>query len=124
MGRLRLSEGSEQLSKIIIIGLMDGSNANPFNVVGGAQDVIFNVNDQAVRSRITLKIRQLFRRLEMEERARLAPGWPIFHTEEGTGELVATIQYFDMESAMDEELSINFAAALAGGDITQTRIGG
>ena len=104
-GRLVLSEGTEQLSKIIILRLMSSSCENPFLDLGGRDDVIFGTGSAAAQQQIAAKINNVFRYLEQRERARLVPGYPQFDSFVN-GDMNVSVRYFDIEQAREEELRL------------------
>lgn len=99
-GRVLRSSGTDQLHKVIMLGLAENDSDNPFQDIGFNHGV-FDVNDPSQAARYTNRIARLFARLEAEGRARLMPGYPKF---ESVGEeLIATIKYIDLETDKPQE---------------------
>lgn len=96
-GRMRIVRGPEQLRKIILLGLTDGSSANPFHDLGIGQEVVFSNPDKA-RAIATHKIKRFFAQLQAERRASLKPGYPRFIENPNTGELECLVVYVDLET--------------------------
>lgn len=99
-GRVMRESGTNQLQKIIMLGLSENDSDNPFQDIGFNHGV-FDINDPSMAARYANQIDKLFRRLESEGRARLLPGYPKFET--SGEELVVSIKYIDMETDRPQE---------------------
>lgn len=107
-GRLRLASGEDQLKKIIFLGLSDCDSMNPFQDLGIDTRVIFSINDTDSQARIRRRIQDLFAQLQAQGRAKLAPGAPTFSTDAETQDLIADIEYVNMETTAIDELSLQY----------------
>lgn len=99
-GRVLRSSGTEQLHKVIMLGLSENDSDNPFQDIGFNRGV-FDVNDPSQAARYTNRIVRLFQRLEGEGRAKLTAGYPKFET--SGEELIVTIKYIDLETDQPQE---------------------
>lgn len=117
-GQLTMVDGEDQLKKIIMLNLADGTSENPFQELGVATGVVFGVSDQRLLAVVRQRISRLFQRLRAEGRARLAPGYPKFSVNSAAQELIADIHYQNLETEMEEDLSLAFGGALSGGPAT------
>lgn len=108
--RLRVSGGNEQLRKIILLNLGDLESENPFqDDLGLGGDLIFAVNNEELRSDLKLRIDALFRRLLVEDRAKLRKE-PTFEIFQEAQELVVNIEYINIEENRAEEIELNFSS--------------
>lgn len=114
-GRLALVSGDEQLRKIIICGLMDCENENPFNQdIGLGSQMIFAQNIDSLQADLRRRINALFRRLQLADRARLAS--PVkFTVNSAEQELECDVHYLNIEENKSSDLSIGFVRSAAGG---------
>lgn len=110
-GRLVLVDGAEQVSKLILLSMMDGDSANPWNDDVGLDAPIFDVDTPGTRALVEQRIRDRFARLEADERARLVG----ISFETGTeGEVSIRVSYVDLET--DAELEAVRRIARGGGE--------
>lgn len=107
-GRLVLSSGEVQLSKVILLNLSDCDSRNPFQDLGLGNDFIFGMNDEAIQAELRRRINLLFRRLQLKERARLLQP-PVFTVLSETQELDCTIVYLNMEENKEEDVTVRFS---------------
>ncbi|MGD9749374.1 MAG: hypothetical protein AB7W59_00100 [Acidimicrobiia bacterium] len=97
-GGVALIEGDDNDHKIISLALGSDDSENAFQQdIGLGEAMIFDVSDPQLRGRIVAKIRNIFRRFEVQKRYRLLgetmrwqPGEP--------GELVLEFKYINLES--------------------------
>ena len=99
-GRLALCEGAEQVGKLVLLSMMDGDSANPWNTDVGLNAPTFDLDSPATRAVVEQRIRERFARLEADERARLLS--VTFENGEEAGEVAIRVAYVDLET--DEEL--------------------
>lgn len=107
--RIRMIGGNSQLRKIILLNLGDLESKNPFqDGLGLGGDLIFSVSDEQLRAELRLRIEALFRRLQLQDRARLAK-IPEFTIDSKNMELKVDISYINIEENREEDLEINFS---------------
>ncbi len=94
-GGFETESGSEQTKKIIMLSLDWCPSDNPFNTDVGIEHPVFEVNDEpSTQGRIGIRIQDVFKRLEVEARARLID---IKFASEGE-EFAVDIEYYDMQT--------------------------
>lgn len=121
-GRLALTSGNEQLSKLISLNLADLESANPFQQdLGLGPDVVFSVGDEKLRLEMRRRIRALFRRLQLADRARLAKE-PTFSQDSEKQELTVDIDYINIEEDKPGTMALGFSALSTGGDPLAARL--
>lgn len=112
-GRLALTSGNGQLEKIIILNLSDLESANPFQgEIGIGADMVFAVSSVKLRADIKRRIAKLFRRLQLQDRARL-DGQPVFTSDSANQELTVDIKYINLEEDKPGEVGLTFSMAQA-----------
>jgi hypothetical protein len=107
-GRLQLASAEDQLKKIIFLGLSDCDSANPFQDLGIDTSVVFAIADEDTKARARRRIVTIFKALQAQGRARLAAGFPTFSVDSETQELVAEIEYVNMETTAVDELQLAY----------------
>jgi hypothetical protein len=107
-GRLQLTDGEDQLKKIIFLGLSDCDSANPFQDLGIDTTVVFSIADEDTKARVRRRIVTVFDNLKAQGRARLASGSPAFSVDSETQELIAEIEYVNMETTAVDELRLAY----------------
>jgi hypothetical protein len=113
-GRAALVSGETQLRKLIFLNLMDLESANPFQGdIGIGSGMIFALNNESLQAELRRKINSLFRRLQLEDRARLNRATKFTVLPE-TQELEADIEYLNLEENKPREVSLRFSAARSG----------
>lgn len=96
-GGLALVNKEENNNKIIKIALSDGDNENAFQQkISLGLESIFDINDNLIRSKIILKIKNMFKKFQAEKRFVLMED--TVEWDESGGELKLTFKYLDMES--------------------------
>lgn len=112
-GRLAIVDGEENLRKIILLNLSACPSANPFQDLGIGLEAIFDLNDESVRARLANRVKQVFKRLAAQGRARLATGYPRFQINPfDTAELLIEVKYINLETRTEEEMLLDFESAL------------
>lgn len=114
-GRLKLVSSEEQLRKIIGLNLSDLSSGNPFQEadLGLGSDAIFAIGDESLQAELRRRIQFLFRRLLLQNRAKLL-GSPVFMMKSETQELEVVVKYLNLEENREDEVGITFSAGRAG----------
>lgn len=108
-GRLALVSGNKQLEKIIWLNLSDLDSANPFQGdIGLGADMVFAVASVRLQADVIRKISMLFRRLMLDDRARLE-GSPTFTTDTVLNEMTVDINYVNLEEDKPGQLGIKFS---------------
>ena len=95
-GRAALSEGEDQLKKIISLRLSFGESENPFQQLG-IPSPIFQINDPTTQAIIKNWINRTFRILRAEGRARLVDG-SIKFLRESEGEMILELKYVNLKT--------------------------
>lgn len=114
-GRLALVSGNDQLEKIIGLNLSDLDSSNPFQGdIGLGSDVVFAVASVKLRADLNRRINLLFRRLQLQDRARLS-GRPEFTTDSATQELSVDIKYINLEENKAGQIGLKFSLSNATG---------
>ena len=112
-GGASLCTGDDNDIKVIKAALNSGDNENAFqqNITLG-EDMIFGMSDPLIRSRITVKIRQIFEVFYEQHRFKLLVD-TIKWTDEA--EVVnLTFRYLNLESDEEKEYSDTFTAVSTG----------
>lgn len=108
-GRLALVSGNQQLEKIIILNLNDLESDNPYQGdIGLGADMIFAIASAKLRGDVRRKIALLFRRLQLQDRARL-DGSPSFQEDSQNQELTVDISYINLEEDKPGSVSVSFS---------------
>jgi len=98
-GRAALTDGADQMRKIIMLALGEGESTNPFNGSDVGMDAkLFRLDLPAMRSLTRRAVDAHFRRFQANDRAQLIAA--DFLKSEG-GELNLFVRYSDLET--DEE---------------------
>ena len=120
-GRLARTAGEGQLSKVILLNLMDLESANPFqDDLGLGAFMIFAVNNEDLHTELRRRINELFRRLQLQDRAKLARP-PSFQTNIAEQELEMNISYVNLEENKPGDISETFSLARSS-DVSSTLI--
>jgi hypothetical protein len=102
-GRVRVSDGEEQMSKIVLLALADGDSQNPFASDYGIRAPIFTLGTGSLRAVLDREIKQHFDRWEGGRRAKLVSA-QMFGTADGSGradrngDFEIRIVYIDLET--------------------------
>jgi hypothetical protein len=106
-GGLLRSSGEGQLKKIIRNNLQDCDSDNPFQSdLGIGNGHIFGLNNEDAQSELRIRIKALFKRLSLENRASLLP--PVVFTSVGE-ELAADVSYMDLEENKQDMVALSRA---------------
>lgn len=112
-GRLALVSGNAQLEKIIILNLSDLESANPFQGdIGIGADMVFAIASTKLRAEVKRRINQLFRRLQLQDRARL-DGPPSFSSDSNLQEMTVDLTYINLEENKPGAVGLTFSLANA-----------
>lgn len=112
-GGLKRSTGLDQLKKLIRNNLQDCDSENPFqDDLGLGSQHIFELNNEDAQSDLRVRIKALFKRLSLENRASL--DGPITFTSVD-GEMTADVSYINLEENKPDNLTISRSA---GGSFT------
>lgn len=113
-GRLSLVSGEDQLRKMIMLNLQDLESSNPFQGdIGMGGDMLLTNNTEAIQPELKRRINSLFRRLQLEDRARLAKAVS-FKIVPETQELEAFVGYVNLEENKPAEVSLLFSTTRSG----------
>lgn len=114
-GRIALVSGDDQLQKIIAMNLSDCQSDNPFqDDLGIGADMVFAIASTKLRADLKRRITVLFRRLQLQDRARLAAA-PTFEIDDKQQELNVDINYVNIEEDKPGNLGMKFSLASAVG---------
>jgi hypothetical protein len=106
-GGLLRSSGEGQLKKIIRSNLQDCDSDNPFQSdLGIGNGHIYGLNNEDAQSELRIRIKALFKRLSLENRASLLP--PVVFTTIGE-ELTADINYINLEENKQDMVTLSRA---------------
>lgn len=112
-GGFARASGHEQLVKLIRENLQDCDSDNPFQGdIGLSNQHIFELDGDEACSELRIRIKSLFKRLSLDNRAELTG--PIKFSS-SDGELVAEVNYMDIEENKPSTLTISKAS---GGQLT------
>ena len=95
-GGLRLSEGDEQLDKLVAMAILPCPSRNPFQRLGIGQ-YTFRTITPPLESEIIEDIKDAFRSFEQERRARLLS----VSVNKENGELMAEVVYTSLETSRE-----------------------
>jgi hypothetical protein len=110
-GRLALVSGDNQLSKIIMLNLSDLDSTNPYQGdIGIGAEMVFAIASTRLRADIRRRINALFRRLQLQDRARL-DGAPDFVTDSSLQEVTCSITYINLEENKPGQVGLKFSLA-------------
>lgn len=96
---------SKQNKKILLLGLSEGGDNNPFQKLG-IGNLIFKIKDVATRAQVQREIEKVVNQLS--DRIVLLPDEPITFNESVEGELEVNIKYIDIETNRIEEFTRKF----------------
>lgn len=93
-----------------MLNLSDLDSANPFQEVdlGLGADMVFAVGSDKLRAEVRRRINVLFRRLQLQDRARL-DGSPQFTSDSQNQELTVDINYINLEEDRPGNLGLKFS---------------
>lgn len=101
--------GNFQLEKIIWMNLSDLDSANPYQgEIGLGADMVFAIASAKLRADIKRKINALFRRLQLQDRARLKDA-PKFTTNSNLQEMTVDIEYINLEEDKPGSVGLKFS---------------
>ena len=117
-GRLRISDGEEQMGKIILLALADGDSQNPFAPDYGIDMPVFDVSDGTSRALLRRAVERHFQRWEGGGRAKLNKFFMRGSTDNmgrasRNGDFEIQIEYTDLET--DTEHTIVKKYTISGG---------
>lgn len=119
-GRLVLCESEEQLRKIIMLNLMNLDSDNPFQSdLGLGAEMIFALQSEQLKAELRRRINATFRRLQLQNRARLAKQ-PVFTERSETQELEVNISYINLEENKEDKLSLVFSPNTPGKSLARS----
>lgn len=102
-------EGEDNDFKTIMTALADCENENAFQQgIGLGADMIFDLEDQAIRAQIMSRLESIFAAFEAERRYKLVEESVEWSTIPDAGELVLTFRYFNMETDEEQEFTRRF----------------
>ena len=85
--------------KIIDTGLSGNDSLNAFQQDPGlGEDMVFDLSDPVVRGKIMIRLRDLFRGFELENRYKLLEDTIVWDEKLDTGELNLTFKYHNLET--------------------------
>jgi hypothetical protein len=99
-GGLATEQGADQTRKVLMLALDFCPSENPFNDDVGIEYPVFDINDPSLQSRTAIRIQEVFRRFEQEDRARLID----FSFTSENEVLAVDIEYYDMQTDRPESL--------------------
>lgn len=102
-GRLVTIDRDAELSKIINMQLQNMESNNPFQDLGLGEEMIFAVDNDDLQSDLRRRINEIFRQLQLQDRARLEKP-PVFSLT-AEGELEVAISYIDLETNKIDEFT-------------------
>jgi len=112
-GRLAMVSGNAQLEKIIILNLSDLASANPFQGdIGLGAEMVFAISSAKLRAEVQRRIKMLFRRLQLQDRARLETS-PAFSSDSTKQELTVEIRYINLEEDKPGDVGLTFSLSQA-----------
>lgn len=112
-GRLALVSGNAQLEKIITLNLSDLESANPYQGdIGLGSEMVFAIASVKLRAEVQRRIKLLFRRLQLQDRARL-DGIPVFSTDSNLQEMTVDIKYINLEEDKPGDIGLTFSLSQA-----------
>lgn len=100
-GGVATVSGDENDDKIIALALSSDDNENAFNQFIGLGDaMIFDISDPQIRGKIIGRIREIFRKFEIQKRYKLVEESVHWGLEEfeAQGDLSLSFKYFNIES--------------------------
>jgi hypothetical protein len=111
-----MTDGSDQLGKVIATSLLPLDSCNPFNeedVVGDR--FVFAIPNERTQADVTTRVRGLFSRLEAQGRAKLVSGFPRY-SKGPDGTFDVEIRYRDLKANKEADVTVSVAgnAALLG----------
>ena len=110
-GGIALVKGDVNNDKIIKVGLSATDNSNSFQQnIGIGQDMVFDLQDPALRGLLVVKIKKLFARFEIQKRFKLLTDTLQWSAISDSGELQLEFRYMDLESDEEKQFSKNFKA--------------
>lgn len=105
--------GNAQLEKIIILNLSDLDSANPYQGdIGLGAEAVFAIASVQLRADVRRRINKLFRRLQLQDRARL-DGAPVFNANSNLQEMTVDIKYINLEEDKPGEVGLTFSLSQA-----------
>lgn len=111
-GGARLVSGSENDDKIIRLALGDDTNENAFQQnIGVGANMVFDVNDEQIQSRIMRRVNAVFARFEAQKRFILRRNTIRWTSDSDTQELILEFKYVSVEADEERDFRQNFSAA-------------
>ncbi len=98
-GGIATTDGEDNDWKIIATALSADDNDNAFQQgIGMGDAIVFEDDDPANRGKVMYRLRQVFRRFEVQKRFRLLENTIRWKTDEDTGVLELHFEYHDLET--------------------------
>lgn len=114
-GGSQLSEGNANDNKVIRLSLGSDDNENAFQQdIGLGVEMVFSSNDSFTRIRILARLREIFRRFEGLRRFKLREETLQWEELEGSGELILSFKYANLETDEEREFRRTFLSAQSG----------
>ena len=114
-GQAEPIEGSDLTRQLLLIALRECESDNPFQNLGVDEKFIFEGDALALRSRLELKVADVFDTFERARLAKLATGEEMEIIKLESGVLEMRIKYIDLETGKQNELLARNAGGLTHG---------
>lgn len=110
-GGFALVESDENDYKIIKTALMSDENENAYQQdIGLGHGMIFGLNDSALRSSMSSRLRMIFRRFEVQKRYKLLPSTVKWSQDSINHELILEFRFISLESDEEKTFTNSFKA--------------
>lgn len=116
-GGVQTTQGTPLTSQIIMSGLSPCRSKNPFQAGNGVElgipsRIVFAINSQEARNLAESAIERAFVRWDLAGVAKLQTGEEGLKMETSKGELIARVQYVDLEADSGAEVEKNLTKAM------------
>jgi hypothetical protein len=95
-GGVQKESGTQHLFEILKLALSGGEDDNPFQSLGIAEQLIFQINDSAAHGRARYAVQQIINKFS--DRVALDPSTPISFEQTEEGELELSFRYIDLDT--------------------------
>lgn len=102
-GRLVLSEGAEEMKKIVMLAVGERDNTNPFNQAVGIEHPLFALSDEGSFALARRDIEDHFAKFEAQRRAKLGS---VKTGELSPGESAIEVAYVDLDTDSEKTLTL------------------
>jgi len=104
LGKARVTSGSDQLRKLLMVAIQPCPSDNPFQDLGLDEKLIFSVNSPPLQGKLRLAIDRIFATFQRQGRAKLRS--IKYSTDSNRQEMKVFLSYQELETTEDKEIAL------------------